>query len=87
MKTLINNGINRINFTEFQVQLRCCLIIKDGFDNEWMHDFYADYKEDFGVKMPVKEWAEDFFQDVTLDTHSYCLVSKVGNKNTATSLS
>ena len=69
-----------IDFTEFQVQLRCCLIIKDGFDNNWMKDFYEDFMEDFGIKLTVKEWAEDFFQEVSLKTHSYCLVSKVGGE-------
>lgn len=82
--THVSDNYQPVDFTEFQVQLRCCLIIKDGFDNEWMQDFYADYKEDFGVKLSVKEWAEDFFQDVSLETHSYCLVSKVSKPLTPT---
>lgn len=70
---------NKMNFTEFQIQLRCCLIIKDDFDNDWMEDFYSDFMEDYKAEryLTVKEWAEFFFQEITLDTHSYCLVSTI----------
>jgi len=79
MRELTKRPYNEMNFTEFQVQLRCCLIIKDGFDNEWMHDFYSEFREDYDRFRfdTVKEWAEFFFQDIRLDTHSFSLTTQL----------
>jgi hypothetical protein len=74
-----------LNFTEFQVQLRSLLWIdSEGFDNEWMHDFFADFRSmQFHL---LKEWAEFFFCEVTKDTHSYCIITKLCNKPKVTRL-
>lgn len=65
-----------LSFTEFQVKLRGLLWIDSaGFDNEWMHDFFEDFRS--MQYSTLKEWADFFFQDVTKDTHSYCLISKL----------
>ncbi len=67
------------NFKDFQQIVRASLIVKEPFDsyNEWMHGLYVEYKETAHCFSSIIEWAENFFQDVTLDTHPYCLVSKL----------
>lgn len=63
-----------MNFHLFKKQLRKLITIRDGFDPEWYHDWYVAFKE--SSYRDVNEFAENWFADVSLDTHYYALRSK-----------